>query len=62
MNDPIVEEVRSWRAEHTRKFGGDLNRIYADLRRLQQTSDRPVVRRPPKLLVNPGKNRTSTTM
>ena len=25
MTDPIVEEVRRHRMEHTRKFGGDLN-------------------------------------
>lgn len=62
MNDPIVEEVRNWRAEHTRKFGGDLNCIYADLRQLQQASGRTVVRRPPKLLVNRGKGLTSTVM
>lgn len=62
MNDPIVEEVRNWRAEHTRKFGCDLNRIYADLRQLQQASGRTVVRRQPKLLVNRGKGLTSTAM
>jgi hypothetical protein len=36
MNDPIVEEVRRHRMEHTRKFGGDLKRICHDLRRIQQ--------------------------
>ena len=48
MKDPIVEEVRRWRMEHTRKFGGDLKLIYEDLLRLQKASGRPVVRRPPK--------------
>ncbi len=50
MKDPIVEEVRHWRMEHTRKFGGDLRLIYEDLRRIQRASGCNVVRRPPKLL------------
>ena len=50
MNDPIVEEVRRYRMEHTRKFGGDLNLICEDLRRIQHESGCQVVRRPPKLL------------
>ena len=50
MSDPIVEEVRRHRMEHTRKFGGDLDRICEDLRRIQQESGCQVVRRPPKLL------------
>ena len=50
MTDPIVEEVRRHRMEHTRKFGGDLNLIYEDLRRIQQESGCQVVRHPPKLL------------
>jgi hypothetical protein len=50
MNDPIVEEVRRHRLEHTRKFGGDLKLICEDLRRIQQGADYQVVRRPPKLL------------
>lgn len=60
MNDPIVEEVRNWRAEHTRKFGGDLNRICAELRRLQQTSGCRVVRRQPKLLIRRDNGLTSS--
>jgi len=50
MNDPIVEEVRRHRMEHTLKFGGDLKLICEDLRRIQQESGCQVVRRPPKLL------------
>ncbi len=50
MTDPIVEEVRRHRMEHTRKFGGDLNLIYEDLRRIQRESGCRVVRRPPNLL------------
>ncbi len=50
MNDPIVEEVRRHRMEHTRKFGGNLKLICEDLRRIQRESGCRVVRRPPKLL------------
>ncbi len=61
MTDPIVEEVRRHRMEHTRKFGGDLNLIYEDLRRIQRESGCRVVRRPPNLLATkrevPGKTR-----
>ena len=39
MSDPIVEEVRRYRMEHTRKFGGDLKLICEDFRRNEyQTS------------------------
>ena len=48
MIDPIVEEVRLHRMEHTRKFGGDLNLICEDLRRIQRNCGRQIVRRPPK--------------
>jgi hypothetical protein len=51
MNDPIVDEVRRYRMEHTRKFGGDLKLICEDLRRIQRESGCEVVRRPPKLLL-----------
>ena len=50
MIDPIVEEVRRHRMEHTRKFGGDLNLICEDLRRIQQESGCDVVHCPPKML------------
>jgi hypothetical protein len=50
MNDPIVEEVRRHRMEHTRKFGGDLKLICEDLRRKQREGGYEVIRRPPKLL------------
>jgi hypothetical protein len=50
MKDPIVEEVRRWRMEHTRRFGGDLKLIYQDLRQLQLASGCQVVRRSPKLI------------
>ena len=48
MRDPIVEEVRKWRMEHTRKFGGDLAAICADLRSIQEASGHEVVRLAPR--------------
>ena len=48
MKDPIVEEVRKYRMEHTRKFGADLAAICADLHSIQNESGHEVVRLPPK--------------
>ncbi len=48
MNDPIVQEVRKHRLEHTRRMGGDLKAICADLRTIQATSGHAVVRRAPR--------------
>jgi len=50
MRDPIVEEVRKWRMEHTKKFGGDLSAICADLRSIQEASGHKVVRLAPRKL------------
>jgi len=48
MRDPIVDEVRKHRMEHTARFGGDLVAICADLRSVQNTSGHEVVRLAPK--------------
>ena len=48
MKDPIVEEVRKYQMEHTRKFGGDLKAICEDLRAIQKASGYKVVRLPPR--------------
>ena len=48
MKDPIVEEVRKHRMEHTRKFGGDLAAICADLRALQISYGLSTIRLKPK--------------
>jgi len=50
MKDPIVEEVRKHRMEHTRKFQGDLSAICADLRYVQIASGHKVVRLTPRKL------------
>ena len=48
MKDPIVEEVRKHRKEHTNKFHGELSEICVDLRRVQETSGHEVVRLVPR--------------
>ena len=52
MRDPIVEEVRKYRKEHTKKFGGDLAAICADLRAVQSASGHEVVCLPPRKLAS----------
>ena len=47
MKDPIVEEVRKYRMEHTAKFHGDLHAICEDFRRIERTLGDRVVRLPP---------------
>jgi hypothetical protein len=50
MKDPIVEEVRMHRTEHTRRFRGNLKAICADLKSVQKASGSNVVRLSPKRL------------
>ena len=50
MRDPIVEEVRRHRMEHTRKFNSQLSAICDDLRTIQRKCGHKVVRLPPKRL------------
>jgi hypothetical protein len=57
MKDPIVEEVRKHRQEYASQFGGDLDAMVADLRKIQATCGHQVVRRPAK---KPRLNRQST--
>jgi len=59
MKDPIVEEVRRYRMEHTRKFNANLAAICEDLRSLERKSGHKVVRLPPRRL-KPKKGRTAT--
>ena len=48
MRDPIVEEVRKHRMEHTRKLKSDLSAICDDLRSIQRASGHRIVRLPPR--------------
>jgi hypothetical protein len=49
--DPIVAEIRRYRAEHAEKYGHDLDRICEALREAEEKSNRKVVHRKPRLLL-----------
>ena len=57
MKDAIVEEVRKHRMEHTRKCGGNLAAICADLRSVQKESGYVVVRLESRKLVSTSTSR-----
>ncbi|HAS50716.1 MAG TPA: hypothetical protein DCS21_02800 [Gammaproteobacteria bacterium] len=52
MIDPIVEEVRSFRAEHARQFNFDLQAICADIRQFEASCGHKIVEFPLKKLMN----------
>ena len=47
-NDPIVDEIRRIRQQHTDRFNGDLRAICEDLRRQERQSGRRYVSFPPR--------------
>ena len=47
-NDPIVDEIRRIRQEHTDRFNRDLHAICEDLRRQERQSGRDYVAFPPR--------------
>jgi len=51
MQDPIVEEVRTYRMEHTRKFKEELTAVCENLRFIQNESGHKVVRLTPRRFV-----------
>ena len=50
MKDPIVEEIRSYRDAHAKKFNYDLNAICEDFKKHQRNCGKPVVKLTPKRL------------
>ncbi|MGQ9659550.1 MAG: hypothetical protein ACUVQI_06450 [Thermochromatium sp.] len=48
--DPIVAEIRRYRAEHAKHYGHDLGRICEALKAIEQTSAGTVVVCRPRLL------------
>ena len=50
MIDPIVDEVRKYRAEHARRFNFDLHAICAEIQRMEATCGHTVVSLPPRML------------
>ncbi len=51
IEDPIVEEVRRYRKEHSAKHGNDLNRIVKALREKECTSKHVQLNPGPKYLL-----------
>ena len=51
IKDPIVEEVRRARLQHTKRFKNDLADIVSDIKDRQDKLDRPVVRLSPKRVI-----------
>ena len=51
IEDPIVEEIRSYRKKHAEKFGNDLKRIVEDLREKEKKSKHVFLNPGPKLLL-----------
>lgn len=55
--DPIVAEIRRYRAEHAERYGHDLGRICQALREAEAKTGRQVVHRKPRLLLpKPGRS------
>ncbi len=48
MNDPIVDEVRHARMEHTKRFNYDLTAICQDLRSIQSKCGHKIVHLAPR--------------
>ena len=51
INDPIVEEIRSYRKEHAARYDNNLNRIVEALRKKEQESTRIQLNPGPKPLL-----------
>jgi len=50
IKDPIVEEIRKYRAEHAARYNNDLKKICEALRRKEKTSPKEFVHFGPNLL------------
>ena len=50
--DPIVAEIRRYRAEHAEKYSHDLGRICDALREVEVKSGCKIVHRKPRLLLS----------
>ena len=47
-DDPIIEEIRRIRKEHSDQFNGDIHAIFEDYRRMERESGREYVKFPPR--------------
>ncbi|NNJ85095.1 MAG: hypothetical protein HKP13_09210 [Gammaproteobacteria bacterium] len=50
IEDPVVEEIRKYRAEHAAHYGNDLRKICEALRKQEKKSQKEFVDFGPKLL------------
>ena len=50
IDDPIVEEIRRFRAAHAEKYGNDPDRIFAAIKEREAKSQRTLINRGPKRL------------
>nr|VFJ66509.1 MAG: hypothetical protein BECKFM1743C_GA0114222_104275 [Candidatus Kentron sp. FM]VFJ68365.1 MAG: hypothetical protein BECKFM1743A_GA0114220_104716 [Candidatus Kentron sp. FM]VFK17218.1 MAG: hypothetical protein BECKFM1743B_GA0114221_104675 [Candidatus Kentron sp. FM] len=50
IEDPVVEEIRKYRAEHAARYGNDLKKICEALRKQEKESPKEFVDFGPKLL------------
>jgi hypothetical protein len=56
IDDPIVEEIRTYRQAHAARYDFDLVEIFATILEREKSSMRPVVNRPPRRI---SENQTS---
>ena len=52
-DDPVVEEIREYRQALMAEYDNDLNKLCAALREQEKHSQRTIVRRKPRLVLNP---------
>ena len=52
IKDPIVEEIRKYRKQHSEKYGYDLDKICVALKKREKQSNKKVVNLKPRLLVS----------
>ena len=51
--DPVVEEIRKYRAQHAAEHGYDLKKIFADFRKKEVQTGTALVTRRPRLRLRP---------
>ena len=51
ITDPIVEEIRKYRAKHTAKYDNNLDKIVEALNKQEKKSKKKIVSLKPRLLV-----------
>ena len=52
-SDPVIAEIRAIRDKYAAQFDYDVDAMFRDLRRRQETSGRTYVRYPPRPAIDP---------